>query len=197
MPLGTPTSQADEPTAMREMELTCIDDAVIHSATFQSNTQHLVFNRTGVFAAFVKSRNEDYTAQNWRLVRSTDDGRSIDGVVCMRFSHDGKMLATGDDQGRIRQWLLDKDNSLPVTFKPHGPHRPQLWRTKNDRLSADILLCLTLRISLRDRTPKRCSVGASPNRTRLAVPKPKNLALTNNDNGNKSCATKRPATPVF
>jgi hypothetical protein len=38
MPLGTPISQADETTVMREMDLTSIDDAVIHSATFQSNT---------------------------------------------------------------------------------------------------------------------------------------------------------------
>lgn len=71
------TSQVEEKTTTREIELTCIDDEVIHSATFQSNTQHIVSNRKGIFAAFVKSRNEDYTSQNWRLVRSTDNGRSF------------------------------------------------------------------------------------------------------------------------
>lgn len=70
-------SDAKQPSDLRQIELVCIDDAVIHSATFQSNTQHLVSNRHGIFAAYVKSRNEDYTAQNWRLVRSIDEGRSF------------------------------------------------------------------------------------------------------------------------
>jgi hypothetical protein len=55
-------------------------DAVIHSATFQSNTQHLVSNHKGIFAAFVKSRNEDYIARNWRLVRSDT---SVGAMRCL------------------------------------------------------------------------------------------------------------------
>lgn len=74
-------TRAEEPATLRQVQITCIDDAVIHSATFQSNTQHLVSNRNGIFAAYVKSRNEDYTAQNWRLVRSTDEGRSFSVVA--------------------------------------------------------------------------------------------------------------------
>jgi WD40 repeat protein len=46
-------------------------------------------------------------------------GNSIDGVMCMRYSHDGKFLATGDDQGRMKLWSLDSDNSSPVVFEPH------------------------------------------------------------------------------
>ena len=55
-----------------------------------------------------------------------------------------------------------------------------------DRLSTDILVCPTLRISSRARTPKRCSVGASPNRTGLTGPEPENPALENNDNWHSS-----------
>jgi Protein of unknown function (DUF1501) len=73
--------QADDLSALRNIEISCIEDSVIHSATFQSNTQHLISNRNGIFAAFVKSRNEDYTAQNWKLVRSTDAGRSFSVVT--------------------------------------------------------------------------------------------------------------------
>lgn len=71
------TVYSTQPSDPREIELYCIDDAVIHSATFQSNTQHLVSNKNGIFASYIKSRNEDYTAQNWRLVRSVDEGRSF------------------------------------------------------------------------------------------------------------------------
>jgi len=67
--------RSDESGELRTIELCCIDDKVIHSATFQSNTQHLVVNRNGIFAAYLKSRNTDYTAQNWRLVQSTDHGK--------------------------------------------------------------------------------------------------------------------------
>lgn len=73
--------RANQPIDLRTIELSCIDDSVIHSATFQSNTQHVVSNREGIFAAYVKSRNEDYTAQHWRLIRSTDEGRSFSLVM--------------------------------------------------------------------------------------------------------------------
>ena len=54
-----------------------------------------------------------------------------------------------------------------------------------------------LRISLRARTPKLCSVGASPNRTGLAGAGPENLALANNDNGKKVAKQNGTAIPVF
>ena len=46
-------------------------------------------------------------------------GNSIDGVACVCYSHDGKLLATGDDQGRIKIWSVDDDNSAPMTITPH------------------------------------------------------------------------------
>ena len=75
------------------------------------------------------------------------------------------------------------------------PHRPHLWRSRKDLLSADILFCPILRISLSVRAPKRCSVVASPNLTELDGAEPENLALANNDDGHKSCATKKDCNP--
>ena len=46
-------------------------------------------------------------------------GNSIDGVMHTCYSHDGKLLATGDDQGRIKLWSLENDSSEAVTFTPH------------------------------------------------------------------------------
>ena len=46
-------------------------------------------------------------------------GNSIDGVACVCYSHDGKLLATGDDQGRIKIWSVDDVNSAPMTITRH------------------------------------------------------------------------------
>ena len=59
------------------IQLTLIDDAAIHGATFQSNNQKIVSNRRGIFATYIKTRNKEYTAQKWRLVASTDGGESF------------------------------------------------------------------------------------------------------------------------
>ena len=47
-------------------------------------------------------------------------GNSIDGVVCICYSHDGKWLATGDDQGRIKLWSIDDERSEPTILAPHS-----------------------------------------------------------------------------
>ena len=60
-----------------QIQMTIIDDAAIHSATFQSNSQKIVSNRRGIFATYLKTRNKEYTAQKWRLVSSTDGGATF------------------------------------------------------------------------------------------------------------------------
>jgi WD40 repeat protein/beta-lactamase regulating signal transducer with metallopeptidase domain len=65
-------------------------------------------------------------------------GNSVDGVTCVCYSHDGKLLATGDDQGRIKLWSVDDSNSAPITIKPHtdGIHSLEFWSTDNEILSS-------------------------------------------------------------
>lgn len=57
--------------------LTRIDDAATHVATFQSHNQKVIENAHGVFMTHVRRRNPAYTAQTWRLSRSTDGGRTF------------------------------------------------------------------------------------------------------------------------
>lgn len=67
---------AAEP-ALRPVELTVVDPAATGYATFQSHNQKVVANRRGIFMTHLRSRNEAYTAQQWRLSWSRDGGRTF------------------------------------------------------------------------------------------------------------------------
>jgi len=54
------------------------------------------------------------------IQKLTTIGNSIDGVVCMCYSHDSKRLAVGDDQGRIKLWSIDEERSEPTILAPHS-----------------------------------------------------------------------------
>jgi hypothetical protein len=70
--------QAAEPlTTSLAFETTLVDSNVVHGATFQSNNQKVVRNKRGIFMTHLRSRNEKYTAQQWRLSWSKDDGRTF------------------------------------------------------------------------------------------------------------------------
>lgn len=43
-------------------------------ATFQSHNQKVVQNTRGIFLTYLRSQNEAFTEQQWRLLRSTDGG---------------------------------------------------------------------------------------------------------------------------
>jgi len=59
------------------IELTCVDDAATGFGTFQSHNQKAVANRRGIFMTHIRTRNEAYTAQQWRLSWSRDGGKSF------------------------------------------------------------------------------------------------------------------------
>jgi hypothetical protein len=60
------------------IELTLVDDEAIAFATFQSHNQKVVSNENGIFITYIhKSNPPDYTAQQWRLAKSNDGGRSF------------------------------------------------------------------------------------------------------------------------
>jgi hypothetical protein len=61
-------------------EFTCVDGAAIAYATFQSTNQKVVSSPGGIFMAYNQTRNEAYTSQRWRLLRSTDGGTSFSTV---------------------------------------------------------------------------------------------------------------------
>jgi hypothetical protein len=66
-----------EPAELAPVLVTCVDDNATGYATFQSHNQRVVSNEHGIFLAYILSRNEAYTAQEWRLMQSTDNGTSF------------------------------------------------------------------------------------------------------------------------
>lgn len=59
------------------IETVCVDDNATGYATFQSHNQKVVSNRNGIFMTHIRSRNEPYTAQQWRLSWSRDGGKTF------------------------------------------------------------------------------------------------------------------------
>lgn len=74
-----PLAHGQEPlkAGLARIELTRVDDKAIAYATFQSHNQKVISNRHGIFLTYVKSAPENYLAQVWRLMRSTDGGRTF------------------------------------------------------------------------------------------------------------------------
>jgi hypothetical protein len=73
VPLTMPWRGADP----LHIETTQVDGDALHGATFQSNNQKVVSNSCGIFMTHLRTRNEKYTAQQWRLSQSTDGGRTF------------------------------------------------------------------------------------------------------------------------
>jgi hypothetical protein len=62
---------------LTDVELACVDEDATHYGTFQSHNQKVVSNRNGIFMTHIRTRNPEYTAQQWRLSRSTDGGQTF------------------------------------------------------------------------------------------------------------------------
>lgn len=59
------------------IETTLVDADALSYGTFQSNNQKVVRNSRGIFMTHLHSRNEKYTAQQWRLSWSKDGGKTF------------------------------------------------------------------------------------------------------------------------
>jgi len=59
------------------IELSLLDHDAIAFGTFQSHNQKVVSTRHGLFVTHVRKSNTNYTAQQWRLSRSVDGGKSF------------------------------------------------------------------------------------------------------------------------
>ena len=70
-------AEEKEPSVMAAIDLTLVDPEAIAYATFQSHNQKVVSNRNGIFLTYLVESNQDYTAQRWRLCRSTDGGKTF------------------------------------------------------------------------------------------------------------------------
>jgi hypothetical protein len=100
--------------------MTLVDGAATPYATFQSHNQKVVANEHGIFLTYIRTRNEAYDAQTWRLMRSTDGGASFQTVYeevagtnppALETDHAGNLYAMRQNYG------VSADSTLYV-FRP-------------------------------------------------------------------------------
>lgn len=114
---------ADDPRqpGAGSIELTLVDDRAIAFATFQSHNQKVVSNSRAIFITHVRSANENYTAQKWRLSRSTDAGRSFETLLEATAATSAPVLELDESANlyAARPDFLDGNAYLHV-FRPPG-----------------------------------------------------------------------------
>ena len=66
-------------------------------ATGQSHNQTIVQNENGIFVAYLHSRNEGFTSQNWRLARSTNGGESFTTIFSEYIGTNTPCIETDED----------------------------------------------------------------------------------------------------
>jgi len=87
-------TQASE---LAKIELTCVDSDAIGYATFQSYNQKVISNRRGIFMTHIRTRNEAYMAQQWRLSWSRDGGRKFETLYEATHATNPPLLETDDE----------------------------------------------------------------------------------------------------
>jgi hypothetical protein len=82
---------------LSKIELTLVDSEAIGYGTFQSHNQKVVSNRRGIFMTHIRTRNEPYTAQQWRLSWSRDRGRKFETLYEATDATNPPVLETDDE----------------------------------------------------------------------------------------------------
>lgn len=122
-----------ERTFSSRVELTLVDREAINFATFESYNQKVVCNRHGIFITHLRTRDERYMAQTWRLSRSTDGGRTFVAVYEAVHPTNPPVLETdptgnvylarpdfADGNAYLYLFLADKDFKSPAISKIPG-----------------------------------------------------------------------------
>ena len=91
---------SDPSPGLTRIELTCVDPQATGYGTFQSHNQKVVANRRGIFMTHIRSRNEAYTAQQWRLSWSRDGGKTFETLYEATHPTNPAVLET-DDQDNL------------------------------------------------------------------------------------------------
>jgi len=97
---GTESGKEGGMPGLTTIDLVKVDDDATHYATYQSHNQKLVSNRNGLFMTHIRRRTEDYMAQQWRLSRSTDGGRSFTTIYEATHPTNPPVLET-DEAGNV------------------------------------------------------------------------------------------------
>jgi hypothetical protein len=115
------------------IETVCVDDHATGYGTFQSHNQKVVSNRNGLFMAHIRSRNEAYTAQQWRLSRSTDGGKSFSTLYEATDATNPAVLETDEEDNvyLVRPDFLDNHAYL-YRFRAEDQYaQPLISRIEN------------------------------------------------------------------
>lgn len=115
------------------IQLVCVDPQATGYGTFQSHNQKMVSNRRGIFMTHLRSRNEAYTAQSWRLSRSTNGGEHFVTLFAATNATNPPLLETDDDDNLylVRPDFVDGHAYL-YRFLAHEDFRqPHITRIPN------------------------------------------------------------------
>ena len=110
------------------IELTLLDDDAIGYGTFQSHNQKVVSTRHGIFTTHIRKSNTNYTAQQWRLSRSVDGGKSFTTIFEDTHATSAPAIETDRDGNLFfcRPDFLD-GNAYLYRLNPSVPDaRPQI-----------------------------------------------------------------------
>ena len=107
-----------------EIEVVCVDEQATGYGTFQSHNQKVLANGGGIFMTHLRTRNEPFTAQQWRLSRSSDGGRTFATVHEATSATHTPAIATDehDNVYLIRSDFAD-GNAYLHTFSAAGGYR--------------------------------------------------------------------------
>ncbi len=92
--------------SLSRVQLTLVDEPVIHYATFQSHNQKVVESGSLIFMSHVRTRNESYTDQSWRLSVSRDKGISFQTILEESSATNPPVLEC-DDKGNLYLFRVD------------------------------------------------------------------------------------------
>ncbi len=131
-PLPTPAESAS-PAGLATIDLTCVDPTATGYGTFQSHNQKVVANRRGIFVTHIRTRNEAYTAQQWRLSWSHDQGQSFETLYEATHATNPPILETDDEDNvyLIRPDFVDGHAYLYRFLAARGYREPAMTRIPN------------------------------------------------------------------
>jgi len=89
-------NKAQQLPGLTLIKLTLVDSTATGYATFQSHNQKVVSNNNGIFITHIRSRNEPYTAQQWRLSQSTDGGTTFSTIYEATHATNPPVLETDE-----------------------------------------------------------------------------------------------------
>lgn len=122
---------------------TCLDPSATGYGTFQSHNQKVVSNANGIFVSHIRTRNEAYTAQQWRLSRSRDAGKTFETIFESTNPTNPPALETDpDDNVYLVRPDWGDNNSYLYRFLSTNSYRDPLITTIPDSVHGKFAMCL-------------------------------------------------------